>query len=128
MKRVLLRLREEKGRAFAVVFIAGIFLLSAVLPLVSVQGIPLCFFRQVTGWDCPGCGLTRAFILIFHGDFRQAIACNALAPILLLWLLLYALRHVYILWLRKIPAWFTPRGNAVIARWFLVLFLAQWVS
>lgn len=37
-----------------------------------------CYFRRLTGLDCPGCGLTRGFIALFHADFAEAFRVNAL--------------------------------------------------
>jgi len=37
-----------------------------------------CFFYDVTGWSCPGCGLSRAFLLLFSGDFVGALQMHAL--------------------------------------------------
>lgn len=35
----------------------------------------------MTGFACPGCGLTRAFHSLFHGDIVTALHFNALIPI-----------------------------------------------
>ena len=39
---------------------------------------PRCFFRMVTGWDCPGCGGLRAAHQLLHGEVRAAFALNPL--------------------------------------------------
>ena len=36
-----------------------------------------CLTKQFIGMDCPGCGMTRAFIRIGHGQFAQAAQLNA---------------------------------------------------
>jgi hypothetical protein len=37
------------------------------------QALPgVCTFKRFTGAGCPGCGLTRSFISIAHGDLRAA--------------------------------------------------------
>jgi hypothetical protein len=35
-----------------------------------------CSSRRMLGIDCPGCGMTRAFISISHGDFARAWTLN----------------------------------------------------
>lgn len=42
---------------------------------------PVCPMLAVTGFACPGCGLTRGFHALFHGDIITAIDFNALIPI-----------------------------------------------
>ena len=42
---------------------------------------PACPLFQMTGIACPGCGLTRGFHALFHGDFLTALGFNALLPI-----------------------------------------------
>ena len=42
---------------------------------------PVCPLYALTGFACPGCGLTRGFHALFHGDILTAIHFNALIPI-----------------------------------------------
>ncbi|CAB4323380.1 unannotated protein [freshwater metagenome] len=39
---------------------------------------PQCPFRALTGFDCPGCGMTRALHSALHGEFLQAASHNLL--------------------------------------------------
>ena len=39
---------------------------------------PKCVFRSVTGFWCPGCGLTRGLYACLHGDIFTAIRMNPL--------------------------------------------------
>jgi len=39
---------------------------------------PPCPFRAVTGWYCPGCGMTRALHRLVRGDFTIAAQYNLL--------------------------------------------------
>jgi hypothetical protein len=43
---------------------------------------PLCVFSVATGLSCPGCGLTRSFAFLEHGDLRAAFALHPLGPVL----------------------------------------------
>jgi hypothetical protein len=42
---------------------------------------PVCPLLKLTGFACPGCGLTRGFHALFHGDFLTALGFNAMLPI-----------------------------------------------
>lgn len=46
---------------------------------------PVCPLYALTGFACPGCGLTRGFHALFHGDVLTALDFNAL---ILIWVLL----------------------------------------
>ena len=47
----------------------------------STQGFfPVCPLFKLTGLACPGCGLTRAFHALFHGDVLTALDFNAMLP------------------------------------------------
>ena len=39
---------------------------------------PVCTFHKLTGLNCPGCGMTRAFYALLHGNFSTALRDNAL--------------------------------------------------
>src|SRR5215212_1662791 len=41
---------------------------------------PVCPLFTLTGFACPGCGLTRGFHALFHGDVLTALDYNALLP------------------------------------------------
>ena len=43
--------------------------------------LPVCPLYALTGFACPGCGLTRGFHALFHGDVLTALDLNALIPI-----------------------------------------------
>lgn len=40
--------------------------------------LPACPFREFTGWDCPGCGMTRAAHALMHFDLPAAASHNLL--------------------------------------------------
>lgn len=44
-------------------------------------GLPtLCLHKLATGRPCAGCGMTRAFVAIAHGDLDAALSFNPLFP------------------------------------------------
>ncbi len=53
---------------------------------------PVCPFRLLTGWNCPGCGTLRMIHDVLHGDLAAAVNDNVLLlvglPVLVGWILL----------------------------------------
>lgn len=46
-----------------------------------VNFFPACPLFQLTGFACPGCGTTRGFHALLHGDLLTAIDYNLLVPL-----------------------------------------------
>lgn len=46
----------------------------------SAGFFPVCPLYSLTGFACPGCGLTRGFHALFHGDVLTALDYNAMLP------------------------------------------------
>lgn len=59
---------------------AGVFVVSYFNP-VTAGFFPICPLYKLTGFSCPGCGMTRGFHALFHGDVLTALGYNALIPI-----------------------------------------------
>lgn len=69
------------GVCLAVVGAAA--LLNPSPDVVSFFGIDvpvMCSFRQLTGMNCPGCGLTRSFSFMAHGRVLDAFQVNWFGP------------------------------------------------
>ena len=68
--------------------------------------LPVCPLFALTGLACPGCGLTRGFHALFHGDIITAIDFNALVPF---WAVIFAYVGVSLALLairgKGIPMW-----------------------
>ena len=54
---------------------------------------PTCIIKMTTGFDCPGCGGTRAFFYLLHGNIPAA----ARSHILLIFAFPY-LAYMYVAW------------------------------
>lgn len=86
--------RANAGAAWATLTV--IFGASLLLPPPGHDGavghLPsICPFYNLTGLPCPGCGLTRAFVCLGHGQWRESLHWHPLGWLiygvcLLLWL------------------------------------------
>ena len=65
------------GGATAMVAGAGVV---AYFDPTKAGFFPVCPLYALTGFACPGCGLTRGFHALFHGDVLTALDHNALLP------------------------------------------------
>ena len=77
----------------------------------EVHFFPVCPLYSLTGFVCPGCGLTRGFHALFHGDISTALHFNALLPV---WTVIFGYVGVSLLLLairgKGLPMWPTmPR-------------------
>jgi hypothetical protein len=55
--------------------IAGAWVLYT-FPPATTPFYPQCAFRLLTGYDCPGCGTTRALHHLLHGRVEEAFLLN----------------------------------------------------
>jgi hypothetical protein len=59
------------------VILSGILFASLVVSPFHREVFSVCLLKDVFGIPCPGCGLTRAFLFLAHGDLRSALELNA---------------------------------------------------
>ncbi|MCC4605791.1 DUF2752 domain-containing protein [Xanthomonas campestris pv. badrii] len=71
---------------------AGTWIFWKFDPNLPGNPFPPCAFHALTGFYCPGCGITRALHALVHGDLVSAFGMNALAvgllalvPFVVLW-------------------------------------------
>lgn len=76
------------GLLTARIVLAGL-VYAAFLQLTGI-GIP-CVFRLVTGYRCPGCGMTHAAMALLHGQPRTAWRENPLSLTVMPLMLFYGM-------------------------------------
>jgi len=68
-----------------VVAVVGVAALGASLlfsPEHIEDGPVICPFRRLTGLPCPGCGLTRSWVYLAHGWWRESFLAHPFGPLL----------------------------------------------
>lgn len=63
------------------VIVMGLIYLKVISPKWGLH-IP-CLFNEVTGYYCPGCGVTRASLALIDGDIYQSFRYNMIVYIVL---------------------------------------------
>ncbi|MGI6319958.1 MAG: DUF2752 domain-containing protein [Bacteroidales bacterium] len=48
----------------------------------SSRNITICIFKNLSGYPCPGCGITRGTIALFSGKFLQSFILNPMAIVI----------------------------------------------
>jgi hypothetical protein len=129
---------EETLSHLVILLLAVLITLAAGTLRVSEQsrveipglGLPLpdvCAYQQLVGHDCPGCGLTRSFVCVAHGDLPRAWSYHVTGPVL------FAL-VVFQIPYRALQLWRLTRGRAAMRLcgelWIvwplLIALLTQW--
>jgi hypothetical protein len=91
----------------------------------------LCPFRALTHYPCPGCGMTRAFCALAHGEFLRAVKFNALSPLLfLVALTAWAYSAGTVLRIERMRSFFARpnlQPSPFAAKLMLALALSWWV-
>jgi len=86
---------------------------------------PICPFRFLTGFTCPGCGGTRALHQLLHGNFETAFTLNPLLLIAIPFLLFFLIRYTVITLRGGVPRpikWPQPFTYAI-----LFIILSFWI-
>lgn len=67
---------------FSVIFLSVVLTPSPEgVSLFGIPAPPLCMWSQLTGSSCPGCGLTRSFTYMGHGQIVDAFRMHKLGPL-----------------------------------------------
>ena len=119
--------------ALAVIALSAVLRVTADDTAIEMPGSPgtrlppICALKAFTGVRCPGCGLTRSFVAMAHGQVRRAARLHGVGPPLFVLLALQIPYRSYML--RRADSAPSPRP-ARLSRWlgwaFLAAFLVHW--
>ena len=101
---------------------AGFFFTTDQLPSET-----LCFLKRLFLFDCPGCGLTRSFLLIPRGEWRRVWELNPGAFVVYFAFLLWLLRLVLLKFKMKLDFLFHPLLNQVLGWCVISSLTIQWI-
>ncbi len=117
----------------AVLIAAGLalafWLEPGTLGTISGTRLSLCPFRNLTGLPCPGCGMTRAFHHLAHGELQEALLLNPISVILFVSSIVELANSIVGAVRRGRPlftwnAWFsTPSGQVLTYALVILVFL-----
>jgi hypothetical protein len=78
-------LKDKKGFKFFLCI--GILLIPVAMYFVPLEWLKnqhsVCLFRNLTGHECWGCGMTRAMFSAIHFKFHDAVNFNRLSPVVI---------------------------------------------
>ena len=88
--------------------------------------MPGCFFRKVTGLECPGCGMTRASHAFLNGRIGEAFHLNPVGMIVFP-LAMVALGIELLGWVRGKPLPFRIKSGRWGATILAVVMIGWWI-
>lgn len=99
---------------------------------VAVRGVnrlvlpPSCPSREFFGTSCPGCGLTRSFVYLAHGEWDASLRVNRVGWILMAIAVLQIPYRAHALWGSGRMVW-----GPVVSWWFgmaiVALLIGSWL-
>ena len=97
---------------------SGFLSYSSDIDLVTyLPGISLCPFHVLTGKCCPGCGMTKAFLLLGQLKIMEALKYNLFSLPLLLLMIVYFFSG-------DVPSWLQ---NKYLVRMSLIVVISFWL-
>ena len=87
----------------------------------------LCQSKSLLGWNCPGCGLTRSFIHLAHGNLAASLSVHRVGWVLALGVVL---QIPYRLWALRSQSGLPlgQRAPTAVALCVIVLLIANWLA
>ena len=83
-----------------IIFIFSFLIIYGLSYFLLDDGLP-CYIRKITGFYCPGCGISRMFISLLKFDIYQAFRFNPLVFCLLVFVGIIAIIDIVLYYRKK---------------------------
>lgn len=110
-----------------ILLVVGACIVYTVFDPSQAFWMPKCPFRLLTGWNCPACGLQRAFHALLHGHLAEALSYNYFFVVSIPYAVVLLVSEGMKL-LHRGEAYVRAAEHPVIARVYVVLFLIWGVA
>lgn len=92
----------KNNKIFRFLKVTGILIIPVILFFLPLQAVEnnhsICIYKNLTGFECWGCGMTRAILSAIHFQFDKAFVYNRLVIIVLPLLFYIWLKTLKNLW------------------------------
>lgn len=114
-------------------FLLDYFIISLIVLIVtilsSLLNFKICLINNLFHFPCPGCGMTRSFILLLKGHFIEALKYNFILPIVLVIYVAIIVWNIEDYKSKKHTFEdFTKKYKAIIITIAVILTLIQWIA
>lgn len=96
---------SEDKRLIQLIKLSGLLLFPVILFFIPLEWLKdqhsICLFKNITGHECYGCGMTRAILSAIHFQFAEAVYYNKLFVVVLPILIYIWTKNILILWSGK---------------------------
>lgn len=76
-------MRKDRALLVSLIVLTLAIAAYALRETAGAGWMPGCFFRRITGLECPGCGMTRGTYALLHGRFLDAFMFNPVGMVIL---------------------------------------------
>jgi len=119
---------QKKYHLLLLAIVGGYFFVGISAYFQSKSTHSVCVFKNLTGYPCPGCGSTRATILLFKGNLIESLLLNPVGLIINIMALTTLFMIIRDLWLNKsdFNKLITRKIHPIILIIIVILVLLNW--
>jgi hypothetical protein len=109
-------LRLSIGVILSLIFVSGILFFFWKINLINyLPNVTFCPFHAFTGKPCPGCGMSRAFLLLGQLRIKEALEINLFSvPLFLLMIVYFSFGDI--------PLWMQTKNLVRISLFAILIF------